>query len=55
MADEEFFQEEFDTERPLDEAEEWNIYREETREQMVDDDEMDPEEEGFMRGYEEEY
>jgi hypothetical protein len=35
-----------------DEGEE-NVYQEETREGLVDDDEISPEEEGFMQGYEE--
>ncbi len=29
------------------------IYDEEGREEMMDDDELSPEEEGFMKGYEE--
>ena len=32
---------------------EGSIYNEEGREDLVADDEMSPEEEGFMRGYEE--
>lgn len=42
-------EEEFDDE----EFDETSIYDEEGREDLVADDEMSPEEEGFMRGYEE--
>ncbi len=39
---------------PMDEEElEETIYEEEGREDLVEDDEMTPEEEGFMKGYEE--
>ena len=34
-----------------DEAEEKDIYNIEKREEMLDNDEIDSEEEGFMRGY----
>jgi hypothetical protein len=32
-------------------TEEENVYSEETREDLVEDDEISPEEEGFMQGY----
>ena len=35
------------------EEEKDTIYDDEGREEMIDDDELSPEEEGFMRGYEE--
>ncbi len=35
-----------------DEAEE-NVYKENTREDLVDNDELSPEEEAFMKGYDE--
>ncbi len=36
----------------VEEAEE-NVYKEETRESLVDNDELSPEEEAFMKGYDE--
>jgi len=33
--------------------EETNVYKDEVRSQLVDDDAMTPEEEGFMKGYDE--
>jgi len=35
-------------------TEEKNVYGDEAREDLMDDDEISPEEEGFMKGYEEE-
>lgn len=36
-----------------EETEEGDIYKKEKREEMIDNDEIDSEEEGFMKGYEE--
>ncbi len=33
--------------------EEFNVYKEENREELTEADEIDPKEEGFMKGYEE--
>ncbi len=38
----------------MDENKEENIYSDEVVEEKVDDDELDPEEAGFMQGYNEE-
>jgi hypothetical protein len=35
-------------------TEEKNVYVDDAREDLVDDDEITPEEEGFMKGYEDE-
>lgn len=37
----------------FEEGEEENIYDDDTREDLLDGDELSPEEEGFMYGYEE--
>ena len=39
------------TEEPS--MEEENVYKKKSREELVDNDEISPEEEGFMEGYEE--
>ncbi|MBD3209474.1 hypothetical protein GF367_03575 [Candidatus Woesearchaeota archaeon] len=39
-------------ELPLHEEHEWNIYNDDARSRLVESDSLDPEEEGFMRGYE---
>lgn len=44
--------EEFNREMPLHEEQEWNIYNDDVREELVDADSLTPEEDGFMRGYE---
>jgi|TARA_B100001971_G_C18109956_1_gene493618 hypothetical protein len=41
------------TEEEYNEKEDETVYDEEGREDLVDDDELSPEEEGFMKGYEE--
>jgi hypothetical protein len=41
-----------ENEEKVKEEEEENVYDEEGREELVDSDEIDPEEEGFMKGYE---
>ena len=41
------------TQEDVDEFEEETVYDEEGRADLVDDDKISPEEEGFMRGYEE--
>ncbi|NOZ80240.1 MAG: hypothetical protein GXP63_01090 [DPANN group archaeon] len=38
---------------PAEEGEE-NVYKKETREDLVENDELSPEEEAFMKGYDEE-
>ena len=38
----------------MNENEEFNVYKEENREELTEADQIDPEEEGFMQGYEEE-
>lgn len=39
----------------FDDIEEGGVYSEEVREQQLEDDELTPEEVGFMRGYDEAY
>lgn len=42
-----------DEESPPEEGEE-NVYKEGTREELVENDELSPQEEAFMKGYDEE-
>ena len=38
----------------MKEDEEFNLYKEENRQELTEADELNPEEEGFMQGYDEE-
>tara|TARA_Y100000310_G_scaffold339460_1_gene432152 strand:+ start:2020 stop:2271 length:252 start_codon:yes stop_codon:yes gene_type:complete len=39
----------------MNENEEFNVYKEENAEELTDSDEINPEEEGFMQGYNEDH
>jgi hypothetical protein len=39
----------------MNENEEFNLYKEENAEELTESDEIQPEEEGFMQGYNDEY
>lgn len=50
MKDEEFVEEEHEYDPSTEER---NVYKKETRNELVENDELSPQEEAFMEGYEE--